>query len=332
MSDHQEGPAWWQAADGRWYPPEQHPRFAELREEVAAAFPVDPEPSPGGTAPVASPPTAPPLAVGGRPPAERPVGVVGTTARRGAYWFSPPAAIAIVGWLMALVFGALTPGSIGSFMFFGFSALWTARAVMRLREGYGAVVMTASAGGLAVLVVVVGGASFVRSLTDPLIDPTSPTLPDDVVPDDGDRIAWYQLERGWCFDVDGANGAGDLTFVRIRSCDGAHDAQALVARRGDEVLQQVVRGLAAAGAAGSDPSTTVPPVGGTEDPRSTDPLFDPLVRWCEELASTVLIEGAPESLAITPIYSSMVATSSDPVVVCAVVAGDGGVLTRDFTR
>jgi hypothetical protein len=25
MSDHQPAPEWWQASDGRWYPPEQHP-------------------------------------------------------------------------------------------------------------------------------------------------------------------------------------------------------------------------------------------------------------------------------------------------------------------
>lgn len=25
MSDVQQGPGWWQASDGRWYPPEQHP-------------------------------------------------------------------------------------------------------------------------------------------------------------------------------------------------------------------------------------------------------------------------------------------------------------------
>jgi len=25
MSDHQSGPGWWLASDGRWYPPESHP-------------------------------------------------------------------------------------------------------------------------------------------------------------------------------------------------------------------------------------------------------------------------------------------------------------------
>lgn len=31
MSDTQQGPGWWQASDGRWYPPEQHPdQLAQL--------------------------------------------------------------------------------------------------------------------------------------------------------------------------------------------------------------------------------------------------------------------------------------------------------------
>jgi len=28
MSDNQQGPAWWQASDGKWYPPESHPNAA----------------------------------------------------------------------------------------------------------------------------------------------------------------------------------------------------------------------------------------------------------------------------------------------------------------
>lgn len=35
MSEHQQGPAWWQASDGRWYPPETHPDYAPPQAEVA---------------------------------------------------------------------------------------------------------------------------------------------------------------------------------------------------------------------------------------------------------------------------------------------------------
>jgi Domain of unknown function (DUF4190) len=30
MSDTSEGPGWWQASDGKWYRPEQHPSYAPL--------------------------------------------------------------------------------------------------------------------------------------------------------------------------------------------------------------------------------------------------------------------------------------------------------------
>ena len=42
MSDVSQGPGWWQASDGRWYPPEQHPN-------ARAALP------PPGMAPAAAP-------------------------------------------------------------------------------------------------------------------------------------------------------------------------------------------------------------------------------------------------------------------------------------
>lgn len=66
MSDVQQGPGWWQASDGRWYPPEQHPNYR----------PPMPAPSPppvtypaavaqGGQYP--QQPAAPPIAQGPPP-------------------------------------------------------------------------------------------------------------------------------------------------------------------------------------------------------------------------------------------------------------------------
>jgi hypothetical protein len=251
--------------------------------------------------------------------------------RPGSYWFSPPSAIAIVGFLASLTFGVLAPGRLGFFLFLGFSALWTARAVMRWREGYGATVMTATAVLLALVTLVAWGMSFFSALTDPLLPTPSPTLPEDADPQAGDRIAWYQAERGWCFDLDGMTRAGELSFVTIASCDEPHDAQALTTRRDGEVLTRVGRALADAAAGSVDPSSSAP-LDESMQPRSDDPLRAPMTQWCEELSSDVLAAGAPESLTVVPIYASTVASGPHPVLVCVLVAGDGGVLTRDFTR
>jgi hypothetical protein len=43
MSDVSNGPGWWQASDGKWYPPEQQPNYE------AAAPPPSPTPSPSPT-------------------------------------------------------------------------------------------------------------------------------------------------------------------------------------------------------------------------------------------------------------------------------------------
>ena len=74
MSDTQQGAGWWQASDGKWYPPEQHPDYvAEAAppasgEAPPAASPA-PAPTPAYTAPApgygvpgyaAPPPVAPP--------------------------------------------------------------------------------------------------------------------------------------------------------------------------------------------------------------------------------------------------------------------------------
>ncbi len=41
MSDTSGGPGWWEATDGKWYPPERHPKY------VAASPPTDAAPRPG---------------------------------------------------------------------------------------------------------------------------------------------------------------------------------------------------------------------------------------------------------------------------------------------
>ena len=38
MSDTSQGPGWWQASDGKWYPPEQAPGAAPQRRLIAVVY------------------------------------------------------------------------------------------------------------------------------------------------------------------------------------------------------------------------------------------------------------------------------------------------------
>lgn len=40
MSDAAQGPGWWQASDGRWYPPEQHPSYRSQPPPAPAPAPA----------------------------------------------------------------------------------------------------------------------------------------------------------------------------------------------------------------------------------------------------------------------------------------------------
>jgi len=71
MSDGTQGEGWWQASDGQWYPPEQHPGAQ------APAAPQDPAaamPAPFGPPPVGPPPTGAPMGPPIGPPAGPPMG------------------------------------------------------------------------------------------------------------------------------------------------------------------------------------------------------------------------------------------------------------------
>jgi hypothetical protein len=60
MSDQSNGHGWWQASDGKWYPPEQHPNY---RPQPTPSLPATPPPLaaplPGATPPTAQPPFIP---------------------------------------------------------------------------------------------------------------------------------------------------------------------------------------------------------------------------------------------------------------------------------
>ncbi len=55
MSDTQSGPGWWQASDGKWYPPESHPGY---RAPPSVPYPNHGQqiPAPGHLPPTGSPP------------------------------------------------------------------------------------------------------------------------------------------------------------------------------------------------------------------------------------------------------------------------------------
>ena len=55
MTDGTQGEGWWQASDGKWYPPEQHPDV-----QAGATQPVESVPPPTAAMPVAPPPGGPP--------------------------------------------------------------------------------------------------------------------------------------------------------------------------------------------------------------------------------------------------------------------------------
>lgn len=69
MSDAPQGDGWWQASDGRWYAPEQHPGQASSAAGASSAEP--PQAAPPAGPPQAGPPPAD-AASGGAPPATPP--------------------------------------------------------------------------------------------------------------------------------------------------------------------------------------------------------------------------------------------------------------------
>jgi uncharacterized RDD family membrane protein YckC len=67
MSDVSGGPGWWQASDGRWYPPEQHPSYAPPPPPPTSPPPPPPGP-PGSPGQPGGPPPPPyPSAPGAAP-------------------------------------------------------------------------------------------------------------------------------------------------------------------------------------------------------------------------------------------------------------------------
>ena len=111
MSEQSQGPGWWQASDGRWYPPEQHPdhQAAGAPAYPPAAYPPAAYP-PSGYAPAGYP------AAGYGPSAPKPepmallsliFGIVGIP-------LGLVCCIGIAGSIAAIVLGAVAGQRIGA--------------------------------------------------------------------------------------------------------------------------------------------------------------------------------------------------------------------------
>src|SRR5438477_11127816 len=73
MSDTGQGEGWWQASDGKWYPPDQHPDFqAGATQSMGAA-----EPPPTAAMPPVPPPGPPTAATSPSGPVGPPPGAPG---------------------------------------------------------------------------------------------------------------------------------------------------------------------------------------------------------------------------------------------------------------
>lgn len=125
MSDMSQGPGWWVASDGKWYPPEQHPNYV-APPPVPPSPPAPPPPtpaSPSGGLPsqpgfeslpqMVTPAPVPPPAYGYAQPAPAPQGMyfdqasglmlpqgtvlAGVGRRIGAYFLAIPLAIITLG-------------------------------------------------------------------------------------------------------------------------------------------------------------------------------------------------------------------------------------------
>jgi cytoskeletal protein RodZ len=99
MSDGTQGEGWWQASDGKWYPPEQHPDF-----QPGATQPVESVPPPTAAMPAAPmpPPSGPPP---GGPPAGPPPGAPGAGASNAKWIVVGVLAVAAVAIAAFLLFG-----------------------------------------------------------------------------------------------------------------------------------------------------------------------------------------------------------------------------------
>lgn len=107
MSDQSQGPGWWQASDGKWYRPEQHPNYqppAPAPPAPTPAAPTPPEPAPPhqDLPPVLEPPLV-------SPPADLPVEAPNSAPKASPLAGKSPAQLVVLGSAVAMAIGAFLP-------------------------------------------------------------------------------------------------------------------------------------------------------------------------------------------------------------------------------
>ena len=83
MSDVSQGPGWWQASDGKWYRPEQHPNYT----------PPPPPPIPPSTPPPTPPSQSPPFGSPNQPGNSSPIGLTPAAPPLPAYGYGQPGVV-----------------------------------------------------------------------------------------------------------------------------------------------------------------------------------------------------------------------------------------------
>jgi hypothetical protein len=151
MSDVSQGPGWWRASDGRWYPPEQHPDYVPPPPAPPPAVPEVPPAVTPPLPPVPPTPLGPPLSGPfGTPPLQSPYGVppgqspYGVPPGQSPYGFmpwavpqTPPVTNSLA--IAALVLAILWIGGLGSTLavIFGLVALSQIRSSSGRKQGKG---------------------------------------------------------------------------------------------------------------------------------------------------------------------------------------------------
>lgn len=111
MSDASQGPGWWQASDGKWYPPEQHPDHVGAAAPPPTQPPTQPFAALPTQPPYAPPPTQPPYAA----PAPPPPGAPGGGRRAPLLVAIGAVAVVVIGAVAFLAFRGDSSGSTASF-------------------------------------------------------------------------------------------------------------------------------------------------------------------------------------------------------------------------
>lgn len=110
MSDVSQGPGWWQASDGKWYPPQQQPGPAP-QQQAPQGFAGPPGAGPAGAGPqgFGGPPGASPQGFAGPPGAGGPPGFGGQPGFAPAQTGGNPMGWGVVGSAVLLVIAAFLP-------------------------------------------------------------------------------------------------------------------------------------------------------------------------------------------------------------------------------